>query len=133
MVLPSNNVFIAGCQPRAEDSPRDQEDGHQQVDLVGLEEPRPVPVRDAVVLAAVVHGKMDPDHGRGESQEGGEQPDQDRHLLGLGGGAEVLGPHGVNHSVVSGQEITQGTVLLCYCATVLLQIISLDYRKHLWT
>ena len=114
MVLPSKNVVIVGRQARAEDSPRHQEHRDQQVDLVGLEEPGPVPVRDAVVLAAVLHGKMDPDHGRGESQEGGEQPDQDRHLLGLGGCAEVLGPHRVNHSVVSGEETTEGTVLLCY-------------------
>ena len=81
--------------------PGHHEDRDQQVDLVGLEEPGSVPVRDAVELAAVLHGQMDPGHGSGQSQAGGEQPHQHRHLLGLGGGAEVLGPHRVNHSVVS--------------------------------
>ena len=68
---------------------------------MGLEEPGPVPVQDTVELAAVLHGQMDPGHGRGQGQQGGQQPHQHRHLLGLGGRAEVLGLHGVNHSVVS--------------------------------
>ena len=71
---------------------------------MGLEEPGSVPVQNTVILAAVLHGEMDPHHGRGDRQEGGEQPDQHRHLLSLGGGAEVLRLHRVNHSVVSRQE-----------------------------
>ena len=39
--------------------PRHQEHCDQQVDLVALEQPRPVPVQDAVILAAIVHRKMD--------------------------------------------------------------------------
>ena len=42
-----------------------------------------------------------PDNGGGDGQHEGQEPHQDGHLLGLGGGAQVLGLHWVNHSVVS--------------------------------
>ena len=88
---------------RADDSPGHQEHRYQQVDLVSLEEPGPVPVEDAVELAAVLYGEMDPGHACGERQQAGQQPHHHRHLLGLGGRAEVLSFHRVDHCVISRQ------------------------------
>ena len=44
---------------------------------------------------------MLPDNGSGDGQHEGQEPHQDGDLLGLGGGAQVLGLHRVNHRVVS--------------------------------
>ena len=47
---------------------------------------------------------MLPDNGGGDGQHEGQEPHQDGDLLGLGGGAQVLGLHRVNHRVVSEWE-----------------------------
>ena len=44
---------------------------------------------------------MLPDNGGGDGKHEGQEPHQDGDLLGLGGGAQVLGLHRVNHRVVS--------------------------------
>ena len=41
------------------------------------------------------------DDGSGKREYDSHEPDEDGDLLGLGGGAEVLGLHGVHHRVVS--------------------------------
>ena len=51
---------------------------------------------------------MLPDNGGGDGQHEGQEPHQDGDLLGLGGGAQVLGLHRVNHRVVS----ESGTVII---------------------
>ena len=45
-----------------------------------------------------------PDNGGGDGEHEGKKPHQDGHLLGLGGGAQVLRLHRVNNRVVSEEE-----------------------------
>ena len=47
---------------------------------------------------------MLPDNGGGDGQHEGQEPHQDGDLLGLGGGAQVLGLHRMNYGVVSEQR-----------------------------